>query len=101
VDSKDWSEAVRDPEVKLSTESVWLIIWLALAVGIIPVPSIVEGSVDGSKGSCAFFGLNPHLDGVVCVGLEVVEVYPSISSVEVTSTCHAESKRWVATFSVE
>ena len=101
MDSKDWSEAVRDPEVKLSTESVWLIIWLALAVGIIPVPSIVECSVDGRKGSCAFFGLNPHLDGVVCIGLEVVEVYPCIMSVKVTSTCQAECKRWVATFSIE
>jgi len=101
VDSKDWSEAVRDPEVKLSTESLWLIMRLAIAWWIIVVPSIEEGSVFGEQGSCAFFGLNPHLDGVVCVGLEVVEVYPSISSVEVTSTCRAECQRWVATFSIE
>jgi len=101
VDSKDWSKAVRDPEVEFSTESVWLVMWLAIAWWIIPVPSVMEGSVDGRKGSCAFFGLNPHLDGVVCVGLEVVEVYPSIKSVEVTSTCCAEGKRWVTTFSIE
>ena len=101
MDGKDWGEAVRDPEVKLSAESLWLVMWLTIAWGIIRIPSMEEGSVFGEQGSCAFFGLNPHLDGVVCVGLEVVEVYPSISSVEVTSTSETECQRWVATFSIE
>ena len=101
MDSKDWSEAVRDPKVKLSAEGFWFIMWLAIAWWIINVPSMEEGSVDGRKGSCAFFGLNPHLDTVVCIGLEMIEVYPCISSVEVTTTRYTKSQRWVATFSIE
>ena len=101
VDGKNWSKAVRDPEVKRSTEGLGFIMWLAVAWWIVVVPTLEEVRVHGSKTACAFFGLNPKLDGVAVVRLEVVEAYMSIMTIEITSTSSAEGQRWIAAFGIE
>ena len=45
VDSEYWSKAIRDPEVKSSTEGLGFVMWLAVTWWIIKVPSLEEISV--------------------------------------------------------
>jgi hypothetical protein len=71
VNCKDWGETVRDPEVKLSAEGFWFLMWLTVAWWRIVVPSLEEVSVHDGKTSCTFFSFDEHLYRVAWSGLEV------------------------------
>lgn len=60
--------------------------WLTLTVWIIVVPTLEEGSVHDRKTASSDLSLNPHLDRVAGVGLEVIEAYMGVMAIEITST---------------